>query len=140
MKASGFPKFTTFGQPISQLFKIREGYRVAEMDTAIASSDGGAAHSAEAVRFRIKALIDEETAETVLSDDRIVEILRNSDRVRASTLQQWQQLGRRSLFDVMAAEGDYYGMRVAHVNAMFDAQQVVALIWSMGRGVVTPLR
>lgn len=71
---------------------------------------------------------------------RIVEILRNSDRVRASTLQQWQQLGRRSLFDVMAAEGDYYGMRVAHVNAMFDAQQVVALIWSMGRGVATPLR
>lgn len=71
---------------------------------------------------------------------RIVEILRNSDRVRASTLQQWQQLGRRSLFDVMAAEGDYYSMRVAHVNAMFDAQQVVALIWSMGRGVATPLR
>ncbi len=31
-------------------------------------------------------------------------------------------------------------MRVAHVNAMFDAQQIVALIWSMGRGVATPLR
>jgi outer membrane protein TolC len=71
---------------------------------------------------------------------RIVDILRNSDRVRASTLQQWQQLGRRSLFDVMAAEGDYYSMRVAHVNAMFDAQQIVALIWSMGRGVSAPLR
>jgi len=43
---------------------------------AIAGADGGAAHSAEAVRFRIKALIDEETAATVLSDDRIVDILR----------------------------------------------------------------
>jgi len=71
---------------------------------------------------------------------RIVEILRNSERVRASTLQQWQQLGRRSLFDVMAAEGDYYSMRIAHVNAIFDAEQVVAIIWSQGRGVLTPLR
>ena len=40
----------------------------------------------------------------------------------------------------MAAEGDYYSMRVAHVNALYDAQQVVAIIWSQGRGVVTPLR
>lgn len=71
---------------------------------------------------------------------RIVEILRNSERVRAFTLQQWQQLGRRSLFDVMAAEGDYYSMRVAHVNALFDAEQVVAIMWSLGRGVLTPLR
>ncbi len=71
---------------------------------------------------------------------RIVEILRNSDRVRASTLQQWQQLGRRSLFDVMGAESDYYSMRIAHVNALIDTQQVVAMMWSMGRGVVAPLR
>lgn len=71
---------------------------------------------------------------------RIVEILRNSDRVRAFTLQQWQQLGKRSLFDVMGAESDYYSMRVAHVNALFDAEQVVAIMWSQGRGVLTPLR
>ncbi len=43
---------------------------------SIASSEGGEAHSAEAVRFRIKELIDNETPENVLSDDRIVEILR----------------------------------------------------------------
>lgn len=43
---------------------------------AIGSSDGGEAHSAESVRFRIRELIDNETAESVLSDDRIVEILR----------------------------------------------------------------
>lgn len=43
---------------------------------AIQSSEGGALHSAEAVRHRIKSLIDAETAENdVLSDDRIVEIL-----------------------------------------------------------------
>jgi RNA polymerase sigma-54 factor len=44
--------------------------------SSIAGADGEAAHSAEAVRFRIKALIDAEAADGVLSDDRIVEILR----------------------------------------------------------------
>jgi len=93
----------------------------------------------ESKRYRLLEMHEIGTS-TLDRARRIVEILRNSDRVRASTLQQWQQLGRRSLFDVMAAEGDYYSMRVAHVNAMFDAQQIVALIWSMGRGVSAPLR
>jgi len=43
---------------------------------ALPSADGAAAHSAEAVRFRIKTLIDNEGASDVLSDDRIVDILR----------------------------------------------------------------
>jgi RNA polymerase sigma-54 factor len=42
--------------------------------SAIAAASGGEALSAEAVRFRIKALIEDE-ANDVLSDDRIVEIL-----------------------------------------------------------------
>jgi RNA polymerase sigma-54 factor len=47
--------------------------------TAIASSDGGEAHSAESVRHKIKALIDSERGpEDVLSDDRIVEILKEA--------------------------------------------------------------
>jgi RNA polymerase sigma-54 factor len=48
--------------------------------SSIASSEGGAAHSAEAVRHRIKTLIDAEKVGDVLSDDRIVEIL-NKDGV-----------------------------------------------------------
>ncbi|CAO3379991.1 RNA polymerase factor sigma-54 [Azospirillum argentinense] len=44
--------------------------------SAIQGADGQAAHSAEAVRHRIKAMIDAEKAEDVLSDDKIVEILR----------------------------------------------------------------
>jgi RNA polymerase sigma-54 factor len=43
--------------------------------SAIAASRGGEAHSAEAVRFRIRHLIDREPAETTLSDERIVELL-----------------------------------------------------------------
>ncbi|MEZ6013142.1 MAG: RNA polymerase factor sigma-54 [Hyphomonas sp.] len=42
---------------------------------AIPATGGGEAHSAEAVRYRIKQLIDNEDAEDVLSDDQIVEIL-----------------------------------------------------------------
>lgn len=44
--------------------------------SAIASSEGGAAHSAEAVRHRIKELIDVERADAILSDDNIVDILK----------------------------------------------------------------
>jgi RNA polymerase sigma-54 factor len=44
--------------------------------TAIQGTGGAAAHSAEAVRFRIKSLIDRETPDGVLSDDTIVDILR----------------------------------------------------------------
>ncbi|MEQ8612370.1 MAG: RNA polymerase factor sigma-54, partial [Parvibaculum sp.] len=44
--------------------------------SSIASSSGGAAHSAESVRHRIKELIDVERADAVLSDDNIVDILK----------------------------------------------------------------
>lgn len=44
---------------------------------AIASADGGDAHSAEAVRHRIRAMIDAESPDDVLSDDTIVKRLRD---------------------------------------------------------------
>jgi RNA polymerase sigma-54 factor len=44
--------------------------------TSIASSQGGEAHSSEAVRDRIKQLIDEEKPADVLSDDAIVDLLK----------------------------------------------------------------
>jgi RNA polymerase sigma-54 factor len=46
--------------------------------SAIAAAHGGEAHSAEAVRHRIKQLIDAETAAEVLSDDTIVDKLRDA--------------------------------------------------------------
>ncbi len=45
---------------------------------AIAAADGSEAHSAEAVRDRIKRLIEAESAREVLSDDTIVEKLRGA--------------------------------------------------------------
>jgi len=46
--------------------------------SSIASADGGEAHSAEAVRDRIRRLIDAEPTGDVLSDDTIVEKLREA--------------------------------------------------------------
>ncbi len=49
--------------------------------TAIASADGGGEHSAEAVRHRIKQLIDAEPASAILSDDTIAELLRKEQGI-----------------------------------------------------------
>jgi len=70
----------------------------------------------------------------------VVEILHASEQVRNFTLQQWQQLGKRSLFDVMAAEGDHYNMRVQYVDALYDTQQSNALLWSLGLGLAVHLQ
>src|SRR5262249_32905801 len=43
---------------------------------SIASADGGESHSAEAVRHKIKDLVGLEKPNDIMSDDRIVEILR----------------------------------------------------------------
>jgi RNA polymerase sigma-54 factor len=45
--------------------------------TAISSTTGGDAHSAESVRHRIKVLIDDEAPTKILSDDKLVELLKN---------------------------------------------------------------
>ena len=71
---------------------------------------------------------------------RTAEVLRDSEQVRNFTLQQWQQLGRRSLFDVMAAESEHYNLRVSYVNALHDVQQLNANLLSLGRGVIAWLQ
>jgi RNA polymerase sigma-54 factor len=45
-------------------------------NSGVSRSEQGSQHSAEAIRFRIRSLIDGETVENVLSDDQIVDILR----------------------------------------------------------------
>jgi RNA polymerase sigma-54 factor len=50
---------------------------------AIASADSGEAHSAEAVRQRIRQMIDDEPADNILSDDVIVTYLRKANIVVA---------------------------------------------------------
>ncbi|MDB5623027.1 MAG: rpoN [Devosia sp.] len=49
--------------------------------TAIAASDGGSDHSAEAVRHRIRQLIDGEAASDILSDDTIAALLKREQGI-----------------------------------------------------------
>ena len=52
--------------------------------TALGSSSGGAEHSAEAVRHRIKQLVDAETATAILSDDFIAASLRRDQGIEVA--------------------------------------------------------
>ncbi len=63
--------------------------------TAIASTVGGDAHSAESVRQRIKALINDESPRAVLSDDSIVELLSGDqiDIARRTVVKYRQAMG-----------------------------------------------
>jgi RNA polymerase sigma-54 factor len=51
-------------------------YELKYFFTPAIAATGGGVHSAEAVRHRIKALIDEEEPKKILSDDKIVDILK----------------------------------------------------------------
>ncbi len=53
------------------LFELKYFFTV-----SIGSAEGGDAHSAESVRHRIRSLIAQETADAVLSDDDIVDMLK----------------------------------------------------------------
>ncbi|MET3633289.1 TolC family protein [Burkholderia sp. 572] len=48
-----------------------------------------------------------------------------TDRVRKAFFEQWYHLGKRTLLDVLTAESEHYGNRVAEVTNRFDGYQAV---------------
>jgi len=92
---------------------------------------------ADALEQRRQRIVDVHEQATAAFDRvrRVGLVLRDSDRLRNFTLQQWQQMGRRSLFDVLAAETDHYNLRVQYVNALHDGQQMNATLMSLGLGI-----
>jgi outer membrane protein TolC len=136
-------KATSPGQPASWLVGVT--LNVPLLNPGVAPATDAAKLRAQAARqqrddaleARLSRVADvyEQATSALDRARRVVDVLGNSDRVRNFTLQQWQQLGRRSLFDVMAAESDYYSTRVSYINALFDGEQANALLWSLGRGV-----
>jgi len=97
------------------------------------------AEALESRRYRV-AEVHEQTLSSFDRARRVGAVLRDSDQVRNFTLQQWQQLGKRSLFDVMGAESEHYNLRISYVNALHDGQQLNANLLSLGRGVTEWLR
>jgi predicted NodU family carbamoyl transferase len=61
--------------PMVETVLTEAGIALTDVD-AIAGTAGGATHSAEAIRFRIKGMIAAEPPDDILSDDAIVERLR----------------------------------------------------------------
>ncbi len=92
---------------------------------------------ADALEQRRQRIVDVHEQATGAFDrlKRVGLVLHDSDRLRNFTLQQWQQMGRRSLFDVIAAETDHYNLRVQYVNALHDGQQMNATLTSLGTGL-----
>ncbi|MGA1328535.1 MAG: TolC family protein [Rubrivivax sp.] len=112
----------------------------------------GLAHATDAAQLRARAAflqrdeaLESQRARIVEVHDqalaafdrarRVGAVLRNSEMLRTFTLQQWQQLGRRSLFDVMGTEAEHFNLRVQYVNALHDGQQLNVVMLSLGRGV-----
>jgi adhesin transport system outer membrane protein len=114
----------------------------ASVDAARKRAQAAALQRSDAIDNR-KARIYESHEQALLAFDRVKrvgDVLRDSERVRSFTLQQWQQLGKRSLFDVMGAEGDHYSLRIAHVDALHDGQQMNATLTSLGIGLANWLQ
>ncbi|MBP6899850.1 MAG: TolC family protein [Burkholderiaceae bacterium] len=105
-------------------------------------AEAAALQAADALETR-RARIAETHEQAQSAMDRVRRtglVLRDSDKVRNFTLQQWQQLGRRSLFDVIGSESDHYNLRVAYVNALHDGQQMNATLQSLGKGLLEWLK
>lgn len=100
---------------------------------------------AQATRLQLQDLLETRFARTSEVWDiatsafdrakRYVDVLRDSERVRNFTFQQWSQIGKRSLFDVMSAESDHFNLRIAYVNALYDGYEASAQLRSMGSGL-----
>lgn len=107
------------------------------IDAAKKRAEAAKLQSRDALEAR-KSRIAEVHEQAASSFDRARQtsaIVRDSNQVRNFTLQQWQQLARRSLFDVMSAESEHYNLRVAYINALHDGQQASALLRSLGLGI-----
>lgn len=65
---------------------------------SIPSLEGGEGHSAETVRSKIKILIDEETEDAIMSDDKIVKLLRDQgiDIARRTVAKYRESMGIKS--------------------------------------------
>ena len=100
---------------------------------------------ADAAQFRLEQVRTEQTARVGELRDQIdqawsrarqyTQVLKDTDEVRRNTQDLWFLLGRRSLFDVMAAEGDHYAVQVAFVNSVFDGLEGQAQLRSVAGGL-----
>lgn len=88
----------------------------------------------QARRYRMTEVLEQANSSFARARQ-YAEVVRDSERLRGFTLQQWQQLGRRSLFDVISTESEHFALRVSYLNSLHDGQQANALLRSLGLGL-----
>ena len=69
---------------------------------------------------RIRISYQNTTSQLARADE-YAQLLKLSDRVRRDFYEQWSQLGRRSLFELLSAEGEHHSLRLAWINAVHDS-------------------
>ncbi|MDB6002370.1 MAG: transporter [Rhizobacter sp.] len=73
------------------------------------------------IEYRLRAA-DEDARTQNERADSLGQLVPETDRVRRQFFDQWYNLGRRTLLDVLTAESEYYGNVAAQINSSFDAQ------------------
>jgi outer membrane protein TolC len=147
---SGGPQPVPEGPQKQANYSVQLTINVPLFPTAVGPARDAAQKRAQASALQLQEALDtrrnrltelyDQTAATFDRARRLSAVLRDSEQVRNYTLQQWQQLGRRSLFDVMGAESEHYNLRVSYINALHDGQQLNANLLSMGLGVAEWLK
>jgi len=69
---------------------------------------------------RIRISYQNTTSQLARADE-YAQLLQISDRVRRDFYEQWSQIGRRSLFELLSAEGEHHSLRLAWTNAVHDS-------------------
>ncbi|MEO8297533.1 MAG: TolC family protein [Burkholderiales bacterium] len=113
---------------------------------ATAAAASAAAARARAAREQLDAVLNERVRQSSAYFEaarnafqraaQYAEALKDGDQVRNATFEQWSRLGRRSLFDLMSAEGTYYQMRIQYINAVHDGFSANTLLRSSGSGLL----
>lgn len=135
---AGTPKVSSWQAGVSVSYSLFNGFS----DKAASMA---ATKRAESARQQLAELLSTKFARTAEVYDiattslerakRYVDVLRDSEKVRNFTFQQWSQLGKRSLFDVMSSEADHFSLRIAYVNALHDGFAASAQMRSLGAGL-----
>jgi len=66
-------------------------------------------------------LSHQNTTSQLVRADEYAQLLQISDRVRQDFYEQWSQVGRRSLFELLYAEGEHHSLRLAWINSVHDS-------------------
>ena len=61
------------------------------------------------------------TTSQIARADEYAQLLQISDRVRLDFYEQWSQLGRRSLFELLSAESEHHSLRLAWINSVHES-------------------